>query len=122
MTFHYQNNQLHCEQVPLAQLAKELGTPLYVYSYEALTKQFDRFTQAFSGTDHLICYSMKANSNAAVMRTFITRGGGIDVVTAGELHRALASGCPAGRIVFAGVGKSASEIASALDAGILQFN
>lgn len=122
MTFHYQNNQLHCEQVPLTQLAKEFGTPLYVYSYEALTRQFDRFTEAFKGTDHLICYSMKANSNAAVLRTFITRGGGIDVVTAGELHRALAAGCPANRIVFAGVGKSTSEIASALDAGILQFN
>ncbi|MBX7147764.1 diaminopimelate decarboxylase [bacterium] len=120
--FTYQNQELSCEQVPLKEIAQKLGTPAYVYSYAALKHQFTSFTQAFSGIDHLICFSMKANSNAAILKTFINLGSGIDVVTGGELYRALKAGCPANKIVFSGVGKSDSEIEMALNAGILQFN
>jgi diaminopimelate decarboxylase len=121
-SFHYQNNQLHAEKVSLDKIAKEVETPLYVYSYEALTSQFKKFDQAFKEKDHLICYSMKANSNQAILKTFINLGSGIDVVTGGELYRALKAGCDPQKIVFSGVGKSASEMKEALNAGILQFN
>lgn len=121
-SFHYQNNQLQAEQVSLDKIAQEIGTPLYVYSSEALTSQFKKFQDAFSSRDHLICYSMKANSNQAILKTFINLGSGIDVVTGGELYRALKAGCDPQKIVFSGVGKSAEEMKQALEAGILQFN
>ncbi len=120
--FNYQNDQLTCEGVPLADLAKAYGTPLYVYSLKALTDQFDRFDGSFKDVDHVICYSMKANSTQAVLKAFIKRGCGIDVVTQGELLRARNAGCDASKIVFAGVGKDNDEIALALKEGILQFN
>ena len=120
--FTYKNNELYCEGVSLEKLVKQFGTPLYVYSYAALKNRFERFNNAFKSIDSLICYSMKANSNGAVLKTFVGLGGGIDVVTGGELWRALKAGCPASRIVFAGVGKADDEISAALDAGILQFN
>lgn len=120
--FIYSNNKLFCEEVPLDDLATQFGTPLYVYSHTALAQAFKQYDTPFSGQDHLICYSMKANSNRAVLQTFIKLGGGIDVVTGGELTRALAAGCPAERIVFSGVGKTAAEIETATAAGILQFN
>ena len=115
-------NRLFCEGVSLASLAERFGTPLYVYSHSALAEGFRQYDAAFSQEEHLICYSMKANSNRAVLKTFIGLGGGIDVVTGGELKRALDAGCPARRIVFSGVGKTAGEIETALTAGILQFN
>ncbi|MBI4411770.1 MAG: diaminopimelate decarboxylase [Deltaproteobacteria bacterium] len=120
--FAYKDNALFCEDLPVSEIAKKVGTPVYVYSYRALKETFDRFSAAFGGTDHLICFSMKANSNGAVLRTFVKAGGGIDVVTGGELERAMAAGCDPKKIVFSGVGKSSEEIKTALVAGILQFN
>ena len=120
--FTYKNHELYCEDVPLEKIAKELGTPLYVYSYTALKETFDHFNEAFSGCDHLICFSMKANANKAVLKALINEGSGIDVVTGGELQRAILAGCDPKKIVFSGVGKSSEEISQALEAGILQFN
>ena len=120
--FEYRKNELCVEGISLATLALKYKTPLYVYSYNQLHDNFLSFKKAFEKVDHLICYSMKANSNRSILKTFINEGGGVDVVTGGELKRALDAGCPANRIVFAGVGKSEEEIASALKAGILQFN
>ena len=120
--FNYRKNELFIENISLKSLAQKYKTPLYVYSYNQLHDNFLSFKKAFEKVDHLICYSMKANSNRSILKTFINEGGGVDVVTGGELKRALDAGCPANRIVFAGVGKSEEEIASALKAGILQFN
>lgn len=120
--FSYKNNELHCEELSVQKLANQLGTPLYIYSYGALREQFVSFDSAFKGTDHLICYSMKANSNKAILRSFVKEGGGIDVVSGGELKRALLAGCDPQKIVFSGVGKTEEEIREALKANILQFN
>lgn len=120
--FEYRKNELYVEDISLATLARKYKTPLYVYSYNQLHDNFLNFKKAFQKVDHLICYSMKANSNRSILKTFINEGGGVDVVTGGELKRALEAGCPANRIVFAGVGKSEEEIAAALKVGILQFN
>ncbi len=120
--FSYKQNNLYGEEVLLSNLVEKFGTPLYVYTYTGLREQFTRFDQSFAGVDHLICYSMKANSNRALLRTFVKEGSGIDVVSGGELTRALLAGCPANRIVFSGVGKSSQEIEQAIRAGILQFN
>lgn len=120
--FTYKNNKLYCEDVSLTDLAEQYQTPLYVYSLGALNAQFQSFDKAFGSHDHLICYSMKANSNKAILKNFINQGCGIDVVTMGELQRALNVGCPANRIVFAGVGKQQNEIELAISVGILQFN
>lgn len=120
--FSYKNNILHCEDVSLDELAKKQGSPLYVYSYAALRSQYEKFDGAFTGADHLVCFSMKANSNKAILKTFFDLGCGVDVVSGGELRRALQAGCPAERIVFSGVGKTSEEIHLALGEGILQFN
>lgn len=120
--FNYKNQTLHCEEVDVSKLAKEFGTPLYVYSHGALKNQFQLFDAAFKDHNYLICFSMKANSNGAILKTFVNLGGGIDVVSGGELFRALKAGCPPSRIVFSGVGKSCEEMKQALNAGILQFN
>lgn len=120
--FSYHNHELHCEGISLKNLAEKYGTPLYVYSYQALFDRFKEYDEAFKGVNHLICYSVKANSNGAILRAFIKMGGGMDVVTGGELYRALKAGCDPQKIVFSGVGKSAEEIEGALKAGILQFN
>ncbi|OGQ08766.1 MAG: diaminopimelate decarboxylase [Deltaproteobacteria bacterium RIFCSPLOWO2_12_FULL_40_28] len=120
--FNYKNQILHCEDVNIPKLAHEFGTPLYVYSHGALKNQFQLFDTAFKEHDHLICFSMKANSNGSILKTFVNLGGGIDVVTGGELFRALKAGCAPKRIVFSGVGKSREEMKQALNAGILQFN
>lgn len=120
--FTRKNNQLHCEEVPLEDLARTYQTPLYVYSHTALRSQFEKYKEAFSDVDHLVCFSMKANSSLSVLKTFIGLGGGIDVVTGGELYRARLAGCPADKIVFSGVGKNDEEIRYALDEKILQFN
>jgi diaminopimelate decarboxylase len=120
--FAYQGRELCCEEVPLAKIAQDVGTPCYVYSRRTLVEGYRALDQAFAGVPHLICYAMKANANLAILRVFIEAGGGLDIVSGGELFRALHAGAAAQRIVFAGVGKSAEEIEAALRADILLFN
>ncbi|MBN2333363.1 MAG: diaminopimelate decarboxylase [Deltaproteobacteria bacterium] len=121
-TFLYKNDELFCEQVPVAEIARQQGTPFYLYSQETLSRHYQVFDEAFAGIDHLVCYSVKACSNLSVISLFAGFGSGCDVVSGGELFRALKAGVPAAKIVFSGVGKTAAEISAALDAGILMFN
>ncbi len=120
--FAYRHGILHAEDVSLATLAEEIGTPFYCYSTATLVRHYRVMEKAFEGTDHLICYAMKANSNQAVIKTMANLGAGMDVVSEGELRRALAAGVPPRKIVFSGVGKTAREIAIALKEGIACFN
>lgn len=120
--FAYRSGILHVENVPLAAIAARHGTPAYVYSTAALAERYRSFAAAFADLPATICYAVKANSNQAVIATFARLGAGADIVSEGELRRALAAGVPPRKIVFAGVGKSVPEMAAALDAGILQFN
>ncbi len=120
--FEYKDGELHAENVSLTRLAEEVGTPFYVYSHETLSRHFRVFDEAFSSVPHLICFAMKSNSNLAILRLFGAMGGGLDIVSGGELFRAVRAGMPADRIVFAGVGKSDDEIAYALEKGVLLFN
>ena len=120
--FHYVGNKLNCERVSVESLVKKFGTPLYVYSQHTLTDHFQKLDQALAPLDHLICYAMKANSNAAVMRTLANLGGGFDVVSEGELRRVIAAGGDPRKCVFAGVGKTEQEIEFALRKGIYSFN
>lgn len=120
--FHYVGNKLHCERVSVESLVKKHGTPLYIYSQHTLTDHFQKLDQALAPLDHLICYAMKANSNAAVMRTLANEGGGFDVVSEGELRRVIAAGGDPRKCVFAGVGKTEREIEFALKKGIYSFN
>jgi diaminopimelate decarboxylase len=120
--FGYRNGVLHAEDVPLPAIAAKVGTPFYCYATATLLRHYRVFKEAFAGLDTLICYSVKANSNQAVIRTLVEAGAGLDVVSEGELRRAIAAGCPPEKIVFAGVGKTAREIALAIDTGILCFN
>ncbi len=120
--FAYRDGLLHAEDVSLKALAEEIGTPFYCYSTATLERHYNVMHEAFAGTDHLICYAMKANSNQAVIRTMAELGAGMDVVSEGELRRALAAGVPARKIVFSGVGKTAREMALALREGIACFN
>jgi diaminopimelate decarboxylase len=120
--FRYASGRLHAEGVDLSRIAAEAGTPAYVYSAAALRRAYGAYRDAFAGHDATICYAMKANGNLAVLRVLATQGSGADVVSEGELRRALAAGIPASRIIFSGVGKTEAEIAYALDAGIAQLN
>jgi diaminopimelate decarboxylase len=120
--FHYQQDQLFAENVPLGEIAKRFGTPCYVYSRAALTDGYRQFAETFKSREHLICYAMKANSNLAIVNLFARLGAGFDIVSGGELQRVLAAGGAANKIVFSGVGKSEAEMRLALDAGILCFN
>ena len=120
--FEYRGGELWAEDVPLARIAAEVGTPAYVYSHATMERHYQVFAAGFAGTDALICYALKANSNQAVVRTFAELGAGADVVSLGELKRALAAGVPGRKIVFAGVGKTREEMAAGLAAGIYQFN
>ena len=120
--FTYRQGILHAEGVSLAALALEIGTPFYCYSTATLVRHYRVMEKAFEGTDHLICYAMKANSNQAVIKTMANLGAGMDVVSEGELRRALAAGVPPRKIVFSGVGKTAREMAIALKEGIACFN
>jgi diaminopimelate decarboxylase len=122
MSFTYRNGVLHAEDVPLPEIAARHGTPTYVYSSAVLRARLDAYVQAFAGLDPLICYALKANSNQAVIATFARAGAGADIVSGGELKRALAAGVPSAKIVFAGVGKTEDEMRAGLAAGILQFN
>ena len=120
--FSYRKGVLHAEDVSLEALAEEVGTPFYCYSTATLERHYQVMDKAFEGTDHMICYAMKANSNQAVIKTMAAMGAGMDVVSEGELRRALAAGVPARKIVFSGVAKTAREMAFALKEGIACFN
>lgn len=120
--FEYRDDVLHCEDVSVLALAEEFGTPLYIYSAATLTRHYNVLADAFRARPHLIAYAMKANSNQAVLSLLAKLGSGADVVSGGEMKRALAAGIPANRIVFSGVGKSHEDIKAALEAGIHQFN
>ena len=120
--FDYRDGVLFAEDVPVPAIAAEVGTPFYCYSTATLTRHFEVFSKAFQGLDALICYGMKANSNQAMLRILATLGGGADIVSEGELRRALAAGIPSSKIMFSGVGKTAREMDLALEAGIHCFN
>ena len=120
--FEYRDGVLFAEAVPVPEIAAAVGTPFYCYSAATLTRHYRVFSQAFAGLDALVCYAMKANSNQAVLTLLGRLGAGADVVSEGELRRALAAGIPAGRIMFSGVGKTAREMDFALSADILCFN
>ncbi|MFN0217278.1 MAG: diaminopimelate decarboxylase [Hyphomicrobium sp.] len=120
--FAYQSGQLHAEDVSLARIAAEVGTPFYCYSTATLTRHYEVLANAFKDQNALICYAVKANSNQAVLATMARLGAGMDVVSEGELRRARAAGVPASMIIFAGVGKTREEMAYALTEGILGFN
>ncbi len=120
--FRYQHGELSCEEVPLSRIAKEVGTPCYVYSHAALIRQFRAFDGAFHNIPHVVAFAMKANSNLAILRLVAREGGGADIVSGGELYRALKAGIPPAKIVFAGVGKSREEIRFALESDVLMFN
>jgi diaminopimelate decarboxylase len=120
--FEYDAEELRCEQVPLARIAAAVGTPTYVYSLAALRTAYRGYDQALAGVPHLVCYAIKANDTLAVIRAFAKEGSGFDIVSGGELARALRAGADPQRIVFAGVGKQADEMEAALAAGILMFN
>ena len=120
--FHYINGKLHCENVPVAKIAAAVGTPFYLYSHATLAHHFRTFDAAFAGYSHLICFAVKANGNLAILRLFAGLGAGADIVSGGELFRALKAGVPPSKIVYSGVGKSFKEIRRALKAGILMFN
>ena len=120
--FAFHDGSLHAERVPLDDIARAVGTPFYCYSTATLERHYTVFSEAFAGLDAMTCYAMKANSNQAVLKTFARLGAGLDVVSEGELHRALQAGVPGSRITFSGVGKTESEIRLALETGVLSFN
>ena len=120
--FTYRDGRMHAEDVPLAAIAEAVGTPFYAYSTDTLERHYRVFTEALAGLEAIVCYAVKANSNLAVIRTLANLGAGADVVSGGELARALAAGVPADRIVFSGVGKTPGEMAQALKAGVMQVN
>ncbi len=120
--FEYRDGILHAEEVPLDEIARSVGTPVYVYSSRTLERHYRVFDAAFAGRPHLICYAMKANSNQAVLKLLADLGAGMDIVSGGELARAQAAGVPGERIVFSGVGKTDEEMRAALRAGIRSFN
>jgi diaminopimelate decarboxylase len=120
--FEYRNGEMFAEAVPLKKLAQEVGTPAYVYSLATLRRHFRVFDQAFKAVRHIVCFSVKANSNIALLKAFSKEGSGFDIVSGGELFRALKAGGDPQKIVFSGVGKKREEIEYALDAGILMFN
>ncbi|KQT53959.1 MULTISPECIES: diaminopimelate decarboxylase [unclassified Aureimonas] len=120
--FEYRDGVLHAEDIALSRIAAEVGTPFYCYSTATLTRHYRVFSQAFEDIDSLVCYAMKANSNQAVLKTLADLGAGADVVSGGELKRALKAGIPPEKIMFSGVGKTEEEIDQALEAGIFCFN
>jgi diaminopimelate decarboxylase len=120
--FTYKNGELYGEGIPIARIAQEVGTPVYIYSYKTLERHFRVFDGAFKDIPHITCYSCKANSNIAILRLMGSLGGGTDIVSGGELYRALKAGISPKKIVFSGVGKTEEEIQSAVKAGILMIN
>ena len=120
--FSYQHGELYAESVSLAELARSVGTPAYVYSRATLSRHFQAFEQALQGIPHLVCYAVKANSNLAVLNVLARLGAGFDIVSGGELERVLRAGGEPEKVVFSGVGKTVNEIRTALLAGIKCFN
>ena len=120
--FKYKNNRLYCEGASVEALAKKFGTPLYVYSYATLIDHYRKLKTAFAEIAPLICYSAKANSNLSILKALVDAGCGLDIVSGGELFRAIKAGCPANRIVYASVGKTDGEIRVSIKRGILFFN
>ena len=120
--FHYQGDELFCEEVPIRQITAQVGTPCYIYSHRTLIRHFQAFDQAFKAIPHIVAFAMKANSNLTVLRLLAKEGCGADIVSGGELFRALKAGMAPNKIVFAGVGKSKEEIQYALESEILMFN
>ncbi len=120
--FWYPRKELYCENVPVREIIEKFGTPCYIYSLATLERHYQAFDQAFSSVGHLVCYSVKANSNLAILAALARLGAGADIVSGGELYRAIKAGIPASRIVFSGVGKTEAEIEAALKSDILMFN
>ena len=120
--FHYHQNELYCEEVSIKRIADEIGTPFYLYSFHTLENHFKVFDSALDGIDHLTCFSVKAASNLAILKAFINLGGGADIVSGGELFRALSANADPNKIVFSGVGKQIKELEYALKTDILMFN
>ncbi|MCA0919108.1 diaminopimelate decarboxylase [Pseudooceanicola nanhaiensis] len=120
--FLYRDGQLYAEDVPVAEIAAKVSTPVYIYSTATLTRHFRLFDEALDGLPHVVCYAMKAASNQAILKTLAQLGAGMDVVSGGEYARAKAAGVPGDRIVFSGVGKTRAEMRAALEGGIRQFN
>lgn len=120
--FQYKGNELYAEEVAVREIAEKVGTPVYIYSHATLERHYRAMDEAFAAVPHTICYSMKANSNLAVLKAFFNLGGGVDIVSGGELYRALAAGVEPQKVVYSGVGKKDEEIEYALNTGILMFN
>ena len=120
--FYYDGDSLRCEGVALSEIAREAGTPTYVYSHAAIEKAYRELDEAFSGLDHLVCYAVKANGNLAVLRALASLGAGADIVSGGELYRAMRAGFDPKKVVFAGVGKTEGELMAGLGERILLFN
>ena len=120
--FHYKGDELFCEEVSIQHIAEQVGTPCYIYSHRTLIRHFHAFDDAFQDIPHIVAYAMKANSNIAVLKLLAKEGSGADIVSGGELFRALKAGIPSSKIVFAGVGKLPEEIRYALESDILMFN
>ena len=120
--FHYKGDELFCEEVPIRHITEQVGTPCYIYSHRTLIRHFHAFDQAFNAIPHIVAFAMKSNSNLTVLRLLAKEGSGADIVSGGELFRALAAGIAPNKIVFAGVGKSKEEIQYALESDILMFN
>ncbi|MER3422008.1 MAG: diaminopimelate decarboxylase, partial [Nitrospiraceae bacterium] len=120
--FHYSQGELYCEEIPLSRIAKEVGTPCYVYSHATLVKHYRAFDSAFQDVPHIVAFAIKANSNLAILRLMAREGSGADIVSGGELFRAVKAGVSPSKIVFAGVGKSRDEIRYALKTDVLMFN
>jgi len=120
--FAYRDGALHAEGLALARIAEAVGTPFYVYSTASIERQYRRFTEAFADRPTMLCYAVKANDNVAVLRTLARLGAGADIVSEGELRRALAAGVPPSRIIFSGVGKTGAEMEFALASGVHQIN
>src|SRR5450432_3679794 len=120
--FSYSQNDLYCEQVPLADLARRSGTPAYVYSSHAILSNYRAYDEAFADLPHTVCYAVKANSTLGVLALLAKAGAGFDIVSGGELYRVLQAGGNAAKVVFSGVGKTADEVDYALRTGIHSFN
>ena len=120
--FTHRNDAMYCEDVPVRDIVEAVGTPVYVYSLARLRDAFRSFDQAFAAHRHLVCFSVKANSNLAVLRAFVNEGSGFDIVSGGELYRVLKAGADPAKVVFSGVGKTRDEMEYALRSGILMFN
>jgi len=119
--FHHRDRQMYAEEVPVLRIAEEVGTPFYLYSHATLMQHYRAMDQAFEKVPHQICYSMKSNSSMAILRLFADQGAGVDIVSGGELFRALAAGVDPGKVVYSGVGKTRKEMAYALGSGIMLF-